>query len=105
MNKEQKIPFEMMQRNAVKAEALLKELANAHRLMVLCTLVVGEKTAGQLGEAVDLSQSALSQHLARLREAGLVESEKRGQKMVYRINSMEAQALLSVLYVMFCKAV
>ncbi len=104
MNKENKaLSFELMQRNAAKAEALLKELANAHRLMVLCTLVAGEKTVGELSESIDISQSSLSQHLARLREAGLVESEKRGQKVVYRISSMEAQALLSVLYVMFCK--
>lgn len=104
MSKESKAPpFEMMRRNAAKAEALLKELANAHRLMVLCTLVAGEKTVGELAEAVDLSQSALSQHLARLREAGLVESERRGQQIIYRISSMDAQALLSVLYVMFCK--
>lgn len=105
MPHEQKtLSFEMMKRSAAKAEALLKELANAHRLMVLCTLAAGEKTAGELAEASDLSQSALSQHLARLREAGLVESEKRGQQVIYRISSMEAQALLSVLYVMFCKA-
>lgn len=94
-----------MRRNAAGAEALLKELANANRLMVLCSLVAGEKTAGELSQCVDLSQSALSQHLARLRSAGLVESEKRGQRVVYRICSMEAQALLSVLYIMFCKAV
>lgn len=105
MSNELKTPsFEMMRRNALKAEALLKEMANAHRLMVLCTLVASEKTAGDLAKTIDLSQSALSQHLARLREAGLVESEKRGQQVMYRISSMEAQALLSLLYVMFCKS-
>jgi len=97
------ITFEMMQRNATKAEALLKEMANTHRLMLLCHLVSGEKAAGELSQAIDISQSALSQHLSRLRNAGLIESEKRGRKVMYRICNVEAKALLSVLYVMFCK--
>jgi ArsR family transcriptional regulator len=104
MNKQQKqLSPELMKDNAAKAEALLKQLANANRLIVLCNLVSGEKTVGELAENVGLSHSALSQHLAKLREAGLVESDKRGQMVYYRISSMEAQALLSVLYLMFCK--
>jgi len=92
-----------MQCNAARAEALLKQLANANRLMVLCHLITGEKTVGELAQSVGLSQSALSQHLAGLREAGLVESDKRGLMVYYRICSMEAQALLSVLHVIYCK--
>ncbi|MFT0890980.1 ArsR/SmtB family transcription factor [Pseudochelatococcus sp. G4_1912] len=92
-----------MQKNSAQAEALLKQLANANRLMVLCNLVSGEKTVGQLSETVGLSQSALSQHLAKLREAGLVSSDKRGLMVYYRICSMEAQALLSVLYLIYCR--
>ena len=92
-----------MQYNADKAEELLKQLANASRLMVLCHLVAGEKTVGELAEAVGLSQSALSQHLARMRESGLVESEKRGLMVFYRICSMEAQAILSVLHLIYCR--
>lgn len=92
-----------MQKNSAQAEALLKQLANASRLMVLCNLVSGEKTVGQLSETVGLSQSALSQHLAKLREAGLVSSDKRGLMVYYRICSMEAQALLSVLYLIYCR--
>ena len=60
-------------------------------------------TVGELAEKIDLSQSALSQHLAKLREAGLVESDKRGLMVYYRICSMEAQVLLSVLYLIYCK--
>ena len=97
------LSLELMQKSAAKAEALLKQLANANRLLVLCQLVEGEKTVGELAECVGLSHSALSQHLTKLREAGLVESDKRGQMVYCRISSMEAQALLSVLYVMFCK--
>lgn len=99
----QPLTMEQMQKNAAQAEALLKQLANANRLMVLCHLVSGEKTVGELAETVSLSQSALSQHLAKLREAGLVECDKRGLSVYYRICSMEAQALLSVLHLIYCR--
>lgn len=102
-NSPQPLTIKQMQKNAALAEALLKQLANANRLMVLCHLVSGEKTVGELAEAVGLSQSALSQHLAKLREAGLVESDKRGLSVYYRICSMEAQALLSVLHLIYCR--
>jgi len=102
-NTSQPLTITQMQKNAALAEALLKQLANANRLMVLCHLISGERTAGELAEAVGLSQSALSQHLAKLREAGLVESDKRGLSVYYRICSMEAQALLSVLHLIYCR--
>lgn len=93
-----------MQKNAAAAERMLKQLANANRLMVLCHLVSGEKTVGDLAKSVGLSQSALSQHLAKLRDAGLVTAEKRGLSVYYRICSMEAQALLSVLHLIYCRS-
>jgi ArsR family transcriptional regulator len=93
----------LMQRQAESAEALLKELANSHRLMVLCHLAAGEKTVGEMANIIGLSQSALSQHLSRLRAAGLVESDKRGLMVYYRISSPEAQAILSVLYLIYCR--
>ncbi|MBI1275186.1 metalloregulator ArsR/SmtB family transcription factor [bacterium] len=91
-----------MQRNAARAEAMLKQMANRHRLLVLCNLVTGEKTVSELMEMLGISQSALSQHLSKMRAAGLVNAEKRGQQVYYRISSVEAQALLSTLYLMFC---
>lgn len=94
--------FHEMKANACKAEAILKQLANAKRLLILCSLLGGEKCVGELAEIVDLSQSALSQHLAKMREAGLVASEKRGLMVFYRISSMEAHALLSTLYLIYC---
>jgi ArsR family transcriptional regulator len=97
------MPAEVMARNAAKAEALLKQLANANRLLILCALVSGEKTVGELVKTVGLSQSALSQHLAKMRESGLVTAEKRGQMVHYSIASMEANALLSTLYLIYCK--
>ena len=96
-------PLLTMQRNAAKAEGMLKQLANAKRLMILCSLVGGEKSVGELAEIVGLSSSALSQHLAKMREAELVDAEKRGQMVYYRISSMEAQSLLSTLYLIYCK--
>lgn len=95
--------MKQMQRNVAQAEALLKQLANANRLMVLCHLVSGEKTVSELAKNVCLSHSALSQHLTKLREAGLVECDKRGLSVYYRICSSEAQALLSVLHVIYCR--
>ena len=92
-----------MKRNAARAEAMLKELAHAGRLTILCSLAEGEKTVNQLAEIIDLSQSAVSQHLARLRAAKLVEAEKRGQMMFYRLSSPEAQAILSTLYLIYCR--
>src|SRR5665213_790107 len=94
---EKKPPTEILGRNAARAEAMLKQLAHAGRLMILCSLTEGEKTVGQLTELVDLSQSAVSQHLAKLRDAKLVEAEKRGQMVYYRISSNEAQSILLAL--------
>ena len=92
-----------MKTHAAEAAALLKELANPSRLRLLCQLVDGEKPVGELCRAIDLSQSAVSQHLARLREARLVDTEKRGQMVYYRLCNMEAHALLSTLYLIYCK--
>ncbi len=103
MKKQKNLAIEAMKKNASAAEAMLKQLANAKRLLVLCNLVSGEKTVGELAEIVDLSQSALSQHLAKMRAAGLVTAHKRGLEVYYRISSLEAQALLSTLYMIYCK--
>jgi len=92
-----------MKQHAVQAESMLKQLANAKRLLILCQLVTAEKSVGELSKTVGLSQSALSQHLAKLRASGLVECEKKGQMVYYRLCSMEAHALLSTLYLIYCK--
>lgn len=92
-----------MQRNSAKAALMLKLLANPARLMILCHISRGAKSVGELSELVGLSQSALSQHLARMREQGLVEADKRGQMVYYGIASYEAEAILSTLYLIYCK--
>lgn len=92
-----------MSDNAQRAEALMKLLANQYRLQILCTLVTGEKSAGELEDNLNISQSAVSQHLAKLRKAEVVVAEKRGQMIFYRLASMEVQAILSTLYLIYCK--
>lgn len=98
-----KSPNLQLERHAEEAAAMLKQLANPVRLLILCQLVGAEKSVGELHQLVDISQSALSQHLAKMRDAGLVEAEKRGQMVYYRIVDMRAYALLSTLYLIYCK--
>lgn len=93
-----------MAAKAAEASAFLKMLANEHRLLVLCRLVeVGEASVGELCQAVGLSQSALSQHLARLREEGLVATRREAQTIFYRIADPRAEGLLQRLHDLFCK--
>lgn len=92
---------------AAKAErvaALLKAMGNGRRLMVLCKLVEhGEMRVGDLFREVGLSQSALSQHLAKMREEGLVAFRREGQTLWYRIADPRTEALLATLYQLYCK--
>ncbi len=95
--------IEAMEQSAAEAEAMLKLLANRMRLMILCQLVGGEKNVSQLVEAVGLSQSALSQHLAKMREAELVTVERQGKHMIYRLSNPHAEAILQTLYGLYCR--
>ncbi len=86
-----------------EAAAFLRTLASGPRLLVLCHLsVAGELSVGALVERVGLSQSALSQHLAKLREQGLVDYRRSAQTLFYRIADDRAAKLLVVLHQMFC---
>lgn len=84
------------------AAKLMKALSNEARLLILCELGQGERSVGQLGEIVGLSQSALSQHLARLRADGLVRTRRRSQTIFYSIASREVTAVIEVLADLFC---
>ena len=84
------------------AAALLKALANENRLMILCTLIDGEMSVGELNARVLMSQSALSQHLASLREAGLVATRKEAQTVYYTLHGEEAQKIIAVLQSIYC---
>jgi len=90
-------------RHAAEAVGLLKALASEPRLLVLCYLgEAGEMSAGDLTEQVGLSQSALSQHLAKLREEGLVATRKEAQTVFYRVCDPKAEQLLALLHDLFC---
>ncbi|WP_207100192.1 ArsR/SmtB family transcription factor [Paracoccus shandongensis] len=78
-------------------------VANAKRLLILCELTKGERSVGALQQAVGLSQSALSQHLAKLREAGMVDTRRKSQTIFYRISDPDLEILMAALYDAFCK--
>ena len=88
---------------AGEAAALLKALANETRLLVLCHLAEeGELSVGGLLKRLDLGQSALSQHLSRLREEGLVATRREAQTIYYRVCDPRAGQLLALLHDLFC---
>jgi DNA-binding transcriptional ArsR family regulator len=90
-------------KQAGDAAQLLKMLANEKRLLILCFLAVrGEMTVGELVGVVKLSQSALSQHLAKLRADGLVEFRRTSQTLHYRVADERALRLLQVLKEIYC---
>jgi ArsR family transcriptional regulator, virulence genes transcriptional regulator len=92
-----------LESRAAEAAALLKALSNEHRLLMLCLLSSeGELTAGALSERVGLSQSALSQHLGRLREEGLVAYRRQSQTLYYRLADARAARVLKLLHEMYC---
>ena len=91
-----------MAEHAGEAAELMKQLSNQNRLMILCSLVEGELSVGDLNERVPLSQSALSQHLATLRSSGLVETRREGQVIFYRLQGDRAMRVITLLKDMFC---
>jgi ArsR family transcriptional regulator len=95
----------MLQANAIAVAELLNTIGNARRLMVLCKLVErGEMTVSEIANAVELSQSALSQHLAKMRDEGLVTFRRESQTLWYRIADARLEALLGALYDLYCHA-
>ncbi len=92
-----------LQSRALRASGLLKAMSNPVRLLVLCQLAEGEKSVGELERVVDVSQSALSQHLALLRGRGLVKFRREAQTLYYSLAGPEAPALLATLYQIYCR--
>ena len=90
-------------RKAGEAAALLKLLANENRLLILCRLALAQElSVNGLAEAVGLSQSALSQHLAKMREDGLLATRREAQTVFYRINDPNAARVLALLKSIYC---
>jgi len=94
--------MDQMQDNASQASGLLRSMANETRLMILCQLVSGKKSVGELHERIPLSQSALSQHLAVLRREKLVDTTRQAQSIFYSLASDEVHAVLGTLYQLYC---
>ena len=91
-----------MQTNACAAAAFLKILANDRRLMILCELLKGERCVSELEEIVSLSQSALSQHLARLRRSHHVKTRRESQTIYYSIADPGVKKIIGALYDLYC---
>ncbi|MEH8021700.1 MULTISPECIES: ArsR/SmtB family transcription factor [Rheinheimera] len=91
-----------MLKNSAKAVKLLKAVSNERRLLILCHLLEKELSVGEMNEKLELSQSALSQHLALLRKHKLVKTRKAAQTVYYSINSNEAEALIGLLHKLYC---
>ena len=106
MTSPSKTDFKDMQPRAEEASRLLKLLGNAQRLRMLCLLVDREMSVGQLNALLpELSQSALSQHLAVLREEGVVATRRDGQTIWYRISDPAAVKVVATLAEIFCPPV
>ncbi len=91
-----------MEQSARAASELLKALGNEHRLMILCQIAEDEKSVGELVALIGIAQSPLSQHLARLRRDGLVQTRREAQTIFYSLASPEASRMIALLYEMFC---
>lgn len=91
-----------LQSKAEAAESLLKAMASRPRLMILCELLKGERTVTALHNAVGLSMSAMSQHLARLRADDLVATRRELQTIYYSLASEGASTMLDALYQVYC---
>ncbi|RMH35213.1 MAG: ArsR family transcriptional regulator [Gammaproteobacteria bacterium] len=102
MNMQKAFDLEAMAENAAQAEAVLKALANRQRLMILCHLTQGKMTVSELNERVALSQSALSQHLARLRQDGLVMTERKAQCIYYSLVPGLPARVIELLHDHYC---
>ena len=98
-----KLDYDEMKRNATDAVSLLKGLANESRLMIMCVLAEGEFSVGQLNERIKLSQSALSQHLAVLRDQGLVQTRRESQTIYYRLEDSAAMSIIELLHNHYCR--
>jgi DNA-binding transcriptional ArsR family regulator len=97
-------PARAIKPHADKAAELLKALANEQRLMILCNLLEGPLAVGELNDRVELSQSALSQHLAVLRDANVVTTTREAQSIRYSLPAGAVTRIIEILYKEFCES-
>jgi DNA-binding transcriptional ArsR family regulator len=98
-----KLNVNEMRKNVENSSAFLKLLSNPTRLLILCNLIESERCVGDLEKDLNISQSALSQHLSKMRDKGIVKSEKQGQHVFYSISDSDVVDIINVLYKLFCK--
>lgn len=98
------IDLKDMEANAEQAVALLKAMANTHRLMILCSLSEVEHSVTALNEIIPVAQSSLSQHLAWLRREGLVSTRRESQTIYYSLASDEVRQIIGTLHHLYCKS-
>jgi ArsR family transcriptional regulator len=87
---------------AEAATSVLRVLANADRLLLLCHMSEGEKSVGELEELLDLHQPTLSQQLGVLRAEGLVDTRREGKRIYYSVRDQKVMTLLKTLYKLYC---
>lgn len=97
-----KVVDETAAAGAAAAEVFLKALANRHRLLLLCSLIEGEASVGDLAERLQLSQPNVSQHLAKMRALGLVSARRQGTTIHYSIGDAAVVPIVEALYRKFC---
>jgi len=102
MNEHMQINPERMAVASTKASELMRTLGHKDRLMVLCHLITGEKSVGQLARLLDIPQSPLSQHLARMRKENLVTTRRDAQTIYYSIASSEAASMVALMHELYC---
>ena len=94
--------LELMRENAGQAAGLMKLLGHPHRMMILCELKQGECSVSELSKKIDIPQSPLSQHLARMRHEGVVTSRREAQTVYYSLVGDEVGAVIALLYELYC---
>ena len=97
-----KMNIDVMEESADRASELLKALSNRHRLLIICQLISGERSVGDLAGFLDLRDSTVSQHLALLRKDGMVAARREAQTIYYSIASEPAREILMTLYRIYC---
>lgn len=98
----EQMSIERLEKNAAKAESLMKALSNKHRLMILCLLQQGELSVSALNELIPIPQSTLSQHLAWLRREKYVKTRREAQTIYYQLDDSNVTKMINVLHDIFC---
>ncbi len=93
-----------MEKQARRAADFLRSISNEHRLMILCALIEGDCSVGELADKLGIAQPNVSQHLFRLKSEHLVSARRDGQTIHYRLASKHVQPIIAHLHAMFCKA-